>query len=417
MQYDAIIVGAGAAGLMAARELGRAGKKVLMLEARDRIGGRIWPLPESEWGYEAQAGGEFVHGDAPISKTLLQESGATLTHPTEWWSMLDGESKVMEHVSPNDPELVAKLNALTEDMTLAEFFDRYFPDNKDLREYIFSRTEGYDAADPNKSSVFALRDEILNTEDWLQMNIKEGYGVLLKNLERGVLEGGGEIVLNKAVTLVRWQEGVVETSDGASYQAPKILVTVPVPLLKDMTFVPGLPGVKAAAADIGFGGVLKILLRFKSRWWATPDREQNFERMFFMFSREAIPTWWTQYPEPHTTLTGWLAGPKANSMAEKSDEEIVALALESLSRIFKISIEELRSELVAQKVANWPRDPFARGAYTYSTPRSAGAVAQLRKPIENKLYFAGEALGEGDTGGTVEAALQSGKAAAAQMLQ
>src|SRR3954454_17234759 len=73
-----IIIGAGAAGLIAAREFGRAGRKVTILEARDRCGGRIHPLPEAEFGYAAEGGAEFVHGEAPVTRGLLREAGLSL---------------------------------------------------------------------------------------------------------------------------------------------------------------------------------------------------------------------------------------------------------------------------------------------------------------------------------------------------
>src|SRR5258705_12733441 len=73
-----VIIGAGAAGLMAARELGRAGKRVTVLEARDRCGGRIDPLPAAEFGYPAEGGAEFVHGKAPVTRALLREAGLSL---------------------------------------------------------------------------------------------------------------------------------------------------------------------------------------------------------------------------------------------------------------------------------------------------------------------------------------------------
>src|ERR1700761_2223508 len=73
-----VIIGAGAAGLMTARELGRTGKKVTILEARDRCGGRIHPLSQSEFGYRADGGAEFVHGEAPVTRALLREAGISL---------------------------------------------------------------------------------------------------------------------------------------------------------------------------------------------------------------------------------------------------------------------------------------------------------------------------------------------------
>jgi monoamine oxidase len=139
--------------------------------------------------------------------------------------------------------------------------------------------------------------------------------------------------------------------------------------------------------------------------------------MFFMFSNEMIPSWWTQYPEPHLTLTGWVAGPKATALSGKSDDELADLALQSLSNIFEISRQELNKELVTVKVNNWAADPFARGAYSYATPETATAIRELLKPVDNKLYFAGEALYEGEVGGTVEAALSSGRDAAKRILK
>src|SRR3989338_10607902 len=100
-----IIVGEGGGGLAAARELGKAGKQVVILEARERMGGRIYPLSEEEFGYPAQGGAEFVHGDAPLTKTLLAEAGATLTFSTEWWNVFDGEPTIHERVSPHDTML------------------------------------------------------------------------------------------------------------------------------------------------------------------------------------------------------------------------------------------------------------------------------------------------------------------------
>src|SRR5689334_6308588 len=120
MEYDVAIVGAGAAGLMAARILAQAGKKVLVLEARNRIGGRIYPLPQADFGYEAAGGAEFIHGEAPVSKALAKEVGLTLYHPQEWWSVRDGEPIPLERITAHDPLLEQKLRELTEDISVAE---------------------------------------------------------------------------------------------------------------------------------------------------------------------------------------------------------------------------------------------------------------------------------------------------------
>jgi monoamine oxidase len=419
MEADVIVVGAGAAGLLAARELSKAGKSVIVLEARERIGGRIYPLDEKVWGYPAQGGAEFVHGEAKCTQKLIDEAGLSLVHPIPWWEMHDEEAPVIQEPALfHDKALEEKLGALERDITVTEFFEKEFSgeEHEQLRNGITRRVEGYDAADPKRFSSFALREELSNENTWVQKNIKETYGGLLRFLERECKERGASIVLKAVVTLVEHGKvGVAVTcANGLSYKAKKVIVTVPLPLIAGIVFAPVIPERLQAVAQMGWGTVIKILLRFKTKWWGG-EREHKFERMFFLFSSEEIPTWWTQYPEPHTMLTGWVGGPNASALSEKSDDELREIALVSLSNIFSISVEELRKELLVSGIFNWERDPYARGGYSYTTPESEEASAVLCEPVGDVLYFAGEALG-GGASSTVEGAFASGRQVAEQIL-
>jgi|SRR5665213_1784224 len=419
MDFDIIIVGAGASGLMAARELSKAGKKILVLEARDRIGGRVYPLDEKVWGYQAQGGGEFVHGAAPITCELIKEAGLTLMSPTEWWSVLDGEPSQNTPISAHRPLLEEKLKELTTDMTVAEFLEHNFAGDKykEIREYASRRVEQYDAADITRASALSFREEMVVPETWEQRSLKEGYGSLLGFLEKESVRHGAEIFLNKEVTTVdhRTNKVLITCRDGSTYTAPKALFTVPLPLIPVLHFTPPLPEKVEAVGQMGFGTVIKILLRFRTKWWAGA-REKIFENLFFMFSNEVIPTWWTQYPEPHLVLTGWAAGPVAHMLMDKSDVEIEEMALSSLSNIFMLPVETIKNELIVSQVFDWDRELFTRGAYSYTTPQTPRCIEVIKKPIDGKLFFSGEALFDGPYAAMVEGALATGKEAAEKIL-
>lgn len=417
MNSDVIIIGAGAAGLMAARELSRAGKKVLILEARNRIGGRILPLNESDFDYPAQGGAEWVHGEAPVTRTLVKEAGLTfIPEDGEVWSMRDGELVQMTQFVTNDPVLKEKTQLLTEDIPLSKFLSRYLAEEKyaKLRNSIIKMAEGYDAADPELVSTFMIRDAWLIDSTWNDGRIKEGYTALLQFLENDCKKYGVQILLNTRVVKIEVSDPdvLIQTSD-RKFTTYRVVVTVPLPLLKEIQFVPSIEKKLEAASRIGFGGVIKVLLKFKTRWWID-SLGKDMSTMSFMLSNEPFMTWWTQYPVINPVLTGWIAGPEVLKYKDTSSEQLVELAIESLSRIFKVDKAFLQQNLVTARSFNWPIDPFTKGSYSYSTYKTEDAYEILADPISNRIFIAGEAVGKASA--TVEGALESGQRVALQIL-
>jgi len=190
---------------------------------------------------------------------------------------------------------------------------------------------------------------------------------------------------------------------------------VPLPLLSEIVLPSPARERVAATADIGFGNVVKILLRFRTKWWADHDG-RDLADLSFLLSDAAVPTWWTQHPAGYPVLTGWFAGPKADTVSSLTATELVDMGLASLAEIFDLPLDRIRRDLVASRAINWGNDPFARGAYSYATPKTREAQSVLRKPDGGVIFFSGEALYAGPDMGTVEAALASGQETAQTIL-
>ncbi|HTK20804.1 MAG TPA: NAD(P)/FAD-dependent oxidoreductase [Mucilaginibacter sp.] len=415
---DVIIIGAGAAGLMAAYKLSKAGKQVMVLEARDRVGGRMHTLNDD---LHIELGAEFIHGDLPVTLQLLKEAGIEVISASgEMWHSRDGKFSKNEEQFEHWSLLMGKLNQLDKDISIGDFLQQEFGDEKytTLKAWVTRFVSGYDTADPFKASAFALRREWQSEDDDEQHRVKGGYGVMINYLVNASKENDAQFYLNTIAKHIHWTHGQVEviTSDNESFKARQLIIALPLGVLKadeseqaSITISPSVGMCKEAIDQIGFGAVVKVLLQFKTAFWEDQSiTGTDLRDMGFILSGEAIPTWWTQHPSSSTLLTGWLGGPPAERKKNMSNDELLEEGLQSISRIFNIDIDKLKSDLVASHVVNWTTDPFTLGSYAYDMVESAAARKVLNTPIDHTIYFAGEYLYDGPAMGTVEAALTSG---------
>jgi monoamine oxidase len=420
---DVLIIGAGAAGLLAARQLAAAGRQVVLLEARAQIGGRAHTLTPPGFTRPIEAGAEFIHGEAPITRALLREAGMAWQDTTgHTYQIRKGKIQDEGAFFAHLPLLLEKLQQLDYDLPLADFLAQEFAGDEHaaLRAMATQFAEGYDAADTRRASSWALRDE------WAADGVDDsprpvgGYGPLLHWLATQAQAAGATIQLNTPVREIRWQPGRAEvlTAAGLTYHARQVLCTVPLGVWQldaqkpdYLRFTPELPAHRAAAAQLGFGPVIKVLLEFRENFW-----HDRLPEMEFLLSDAPVPTWWTQLPDTRPLLTGWLAGPAAQRLQAASAEAILNQSLASLSQLLATPPETLQAQLLANYVRNWGTEAYAHGAYSYATVGSEAARAALATPVADTLFFAGEGLHHGIDSGTVEAALASGQAAARAML-
>ncbi len=414
-----VIVGAGAAGLMAARELARAGRRVTILEARERCGGRIHPLPASEFGYPADGGAEFVHGEAPVTRGLLREAGLSLREiKGKQWSFDGTKLSREDRHDPHEADLQAMLAELKEDLTVADFLRRHFagPEYDRLRYSIARMVEGYDAADPERASTLALRAEWMDGGHHTQARIVGGYGALIEFLAAECRRHGVAIYFGCVVSAIEEEGGAmaVRCADGDVHSCDRVILTVPLPLLREIALSASARAKAAVADDIGFGSVIKILLRFARPWWR--ERKEDLADMTFLLSDQAIPVWWTRYPDWHPVLTGWFGGPRTAELAKLDQQGLIDAGIDSLAAMFGLPREDIARDLVAAAATNWVHDPFARGAYSWATPQTRKAQTILAR-ADGPVLFSGEALYRGRDMGTVEAALASGLETAGMILR
>jgi monoamine oxidase len=414
-----LIIGAGIAGLTVARKLAEEGHHVTIIEARDRIGGRIHTIT-GKFSQPIETGAEFIHGELPLSLALAKEAKREKTLiEGKFYTIYNRELEKGDSLEDHWREMVKKFDELESDMTLQAFLDQYFNDNKysNLRERARQYAEGFDIADVSRVSTLTLREEWKSNDDAHQYHIEGGYKTLIDFLAKKIIEAGGSIVLNEPVTKIDWKDGHVriKTATGKTIAGDRAVITVPLGVLQKqiIRFTPALPEHQKAFDSMGFGGVIKFIFEFREAFWETRDRK--LKDLAFVFSDAEIPTWWSQLPNTFPLLTGWFSGPETFD-ASHNPETLYKRAIESLRYIFNCSSDEIESQLVHWHIADWVQDACTFGAYSYPTLHTENAVEFISKPVSGTLFFAGEAFYKGHSIGTVEAALTSAEKAVAAAL-
>jgi monoamine oxidase len=418
--FDIIVLGAGATGLMAARELANAGRQVAVIEARNRIGGRVLTLQD---GGARELGAEFIHGDGALTTELIESAGnGSAPSGGEIWQYHDERLQRAEDFIEDWKGLMSALKELKEDIPVQQFLDQYLQGQhfEKTRQQVTRYAEGYYAADLRRASTYALRDELQSADHEADERPFTGYGPVLEHLYHQCLEKGVAFFLETAAITIAWERGAVTVhTDPELFAANRLIFTLPIGVWRSGTpaWAPALPEKEAALNQLGYGPAIKILLSFTNQFWEDVTFcKQAVTDLGFLFSEEVIPTWWAGAPEQGNVLVGWKAGPSALRLADASKEEILEVALGSLSNIFGVATESLQEKLRSYHYHNWISDPWTRGAYSYQVVSGSIFQKDAAAPVEGTLYFAGEGLYDGPLIGTVEAALQTGQAAARQLL-
>ena len=433
--WDVVIIGAGAAGLAAARSLVESGRSVLVLEARDRIGGRIWTRHESDTATPVELGAEFIHGQAPHTFHLLHEAGqAALDAGGGHWTLLHGKlQQRTEDLFDQVQRAMKAGNVLGKpDMPFQQFLDEgsRYGLAREAAELARRFVQGFDAADPARVSAQSIAEEWAagGMLDSPQSRPLGGYSSVLTALAGKLARSAAHVQLQTVVETVQWRQGLVEIEGLFADQpfravAPRAIVTVPVGVLQvargavgAIHFSPALEEKRAALAGILSGPVLKVVLRFRKAFWEELEGGRYRDASFFYSLETTFPTFWTSKPLRSPFINAWLGGPPAGLLSEKSDAQIIQEALKSLEGMFGGQLPGGKAQLEAAFVHNWQRDPFARGAYSYvGVGHNDTARRSLAAPLQETLYFAGEATDTEGEAATVTGALQSGLRAAREV--
>jgi monoamine oxidase len=254
-----------------------------------------------------------------------------------------------------------------------------------------------------------------------------GYDALVQSIYQSLRGASSVLRLSTIATAVNWEPARVEVCSrhATGYNMPCILarqcvVTVPLGVLQAgvdekgaIRFEPEPPQLEAAR-QLTMGSAIRISLQFRNIFW---ESHQGLEEVSFLHADgEALPVWWTQMPMRVPLLTAWVGGPAAQALLGKRPDEIASLAERVLAKVLKVPPQQIAHELLAWQMHDWQSDPFSRGAYSYIPVGALDAPQTLATPVQNTLYFAGEATDTEGHWGTVHAALKSGLRAARQAL-
>jgi monoamine oxidase len=428
MDADVIVVGAGAAGLAAALELAERSVRVIVLDGRDRIGGRVMWQSVGSVDVPAELGAEFIHGDAPETSALLHAAGLAKveTGDESWVCVSGGELRPVTDDDFRSNAIFERVQSLTEDESVETFLGRFAHD-PELREAARrARTfvEGFEAADPALASARSIADELRSGVDSTSSRPVGSYAPLFTYLAERCAQAGVDLRLATPVERIVWERGQVrvearQANAGAlALRARCAIITVPVGVLQQrgdaapLAFAPPLPAAKQTALrSLEMGHAVRVTLAFRTPFWEQVAGGRYRDVAFFRCEDGAYNAFWTQLPLRSRTIVAWAGGPRATALHGTPASERIDRARDEFGAMLG-ERERTRREFEGGATHDWSADPYACGAYSYVVTGGGAARAALGTAVEDTLFFAGEATSTDGQGGTVSGAFETGTRAA-----
>jgi monoamine oxidase len=441
-----VIVGAGIAGLAAASKLSGAGLSVVILEARDRIGGRIFTQRVPGLDVPIELGAEFVHGMPREILEPLRSAGTELLEVEgDNWCVSRGQLRSCDFF-PEVESILEKMDDSEPDESFLSFLERRFPaassgDHKlqEAKRRALAYVTGFNAADPSLVGVHWLVRE-MRAEESIQgdraFRPRNGYQELIDEFRKHISNSDVTVQTSTVVDGIRWSPGHAEViahddTGTRTFDASRVLVTLPLGVLKArdgdagvVQFSPPLSKEKVEALDrLDMGSIIRVVLQFRRRFWeqihAPGSKGKSLSNMSFLFSDdEWFPTWWTTMPRKEPIITGWAPFRAAERLSRQDRDQVTRLGVKTIDRLLGAGLKDIDTEDSMERAFfhNWQTDPFSRGAYSYGKVGADRAQETLAAPLENTVFFAGEATDTTGHNGTVHGAIASGYRAATEIL-
>lgn len=407
-----LVVGAGMAGLAAARSLTEAGRPVRVIEARDRIGGRVYT--DRGWGVPLEMGASWIHGtaDNPLTEMARQARAELVTTDYYGWAKLavDPGLQPLDYDKHSWRAFVqrareraggASLGAAVRAAAIEERLSD--SDRAQLAFYVTTEIEDEYAADADMLSAKAFDHGDYAGGD--QDVVTSGYDAL-----PNLLAAGLDIVLGAPVTSIADKgDFVVVRAHNRSFEGAAAIVTAPLGVLKSgaIAFDPPLPDGHARAVNaLGFGVLSKSFFRFSRRTWKADNAFYQY-----LGADTEWAQWFTMPGAAGPIVLAFNAGERGRTVESSTQQDLIDGALPIARQLFGDDIAP-----VEVRTSNWSTDPYARGAYSFHAPGSGlDDRRRLQEPIGDRLYLAGEAVGV-DNPATVTGAVLSGRHAATQLV-